>query len=94
MTTDPPAGAELTDNALQGEIELVGDLVVAASGSEGPLSDEEIDAALGIERPSSDAGSTVSDVQASSDGGHHGGREAGQGSGSAGGHGSSRRQHV
>jgi hypothetical protein len=50
MTTDPNAGAELTDDALQGEIELVGDLVVAASNSEGPLSDDEIDAALGIRR--------------------------------------------
>lgn len=50
MTTDPHAGAELTDDALQGEIELVGDLVVAASASERPLTDDEIDLALGIER--------------------------------------------
>jgi hypothetical protein len=50
MTTDPHAGAELTDDALQDEIELVGDLVVAASASERPLTDDEIDRALGIER--------------------------------------------
>jgi hypothetical protein len=50
MTTDPHAGAELTDGALQDEIELVGDLVVAASASERPLTDDEIDRALGIER--------------------------------------------
>lgn len=50
MTTDPHAGAELTDDALQGEIELVGDLVVAASASERPLTEDEIDRALGIER--------------------------------------------
>lgn len=50
MTTDPHAGAELTDDALHDEIELVGDLVVAASASERPLTDEEIDRALGIER--------------------------------------------
>ncbi|WP_406832455.1 hypothetical protein ABEG17_06425 [Pedococcus sp. KACC 23699] len=50
MTTDPHAGAELTDDALQHEIELVGDLVVAASASERPLTDDEIDQALGIER--------------------------------------------
>jgi hypothetical protein len=50
MTTDPHAGAELTDDALQDEIELVGDLVVAASASERPLTNEEIDQALGIER--------------------------------------------
>jgi hypothetical protein len=50
MTTDPRAGADLTDDALQTEIELVGDLVVAASASERPLTEDEIDAALGIER--------------------------------------------
>ena len=50
MTTDPRAGADLTDDALQNEIELVGDLVVAASASERPLTEAEIDAALGIER--------------------------------------------
>ena len=50
MTTDPHAGAELTDDALQDEIELVGDLVVAASASERPLTDDEIDRALGIHR--------------------------------------------
>jgi len=50
MTTDPRAGADLTDDALQDEIELVGDLVVAASASERPLTEEEIDEALGIQR--------------------------------------------
>ena len=50
MTTDPRAGADLTDDALQDEIELVGDLVVAASASERPLTEDEIDEALGIER--------------------------------------------
>lgn len=50
MTTDPHGGAELTDDALQNEIELVGELVVAASASERPLTDEEIDLALGIRR--------------------------------------------
>ena len=50
MTTDPRAGADLTDDALQNEIELVGDLVVAASASERPLTEAEIDEALGIER--------------------------------------------
>ena len=50
MTTDPRAGADLTDDALQNEIELVGDLVVAASASERPLTEDEIDEALGIDR--------------------------------------------
>lgn len=50
MTTDPHGGAELTDNALQDEIELVGDLVVAASASERPLTDDEIDKVLGVTR--------------------------------------------
>jgi hypothetical protein len=48
MTSDPIVGAELTDGALQDEIELVGDLVVAASASEGPLSEAEIDQVLGL----------------------------------------------
>jgi hypothetical protein len=48
MTTDPGASGDLTDDALQGEIELVGDLVVAASASERPLTDEEIDKVLGV----------------------------------------------
>ena len=55
MTTDPTAGAELTDDALQREIELVGELVVAASASDGPLTDEQIDLILGIERIHRDA---------------------------------------
>ncbi|NMM25253.1 MAG: hypothetical protein HHJ11_17560 [Phycicoccus sp.] len=38
----------LTDGELQSEIELVGDLVVAASSSEGPLPQEEIDRLLGV----------------------------------------------
>jgi hypothetical protein len=49
MTTDPAASGDLTDDALQGEIELVGELVVAASASERPLTDEEIDEVLGVE---------------------------------------------
>ena len=50
MTKDPRAGADLTDDALQTEIELVGDLVVAATASDEPLTEDEIDRALGIER--------------------------------------------
>ena len=48
MTQDPHAGGELTDDALQDEIELVGDLVVAASASARALTDEEIDRVLGV----------------------------------------------
>lgn len=39
---------ELRDMALHDEIELVGELIVAASTVDGPLSDSEIDDALGI----------------------------------------------
>lgn len=39
---------ELTDTALRDEIELVADLVVAASDSTCRMSDAEIDAALGL----------------------------------------------
>ena len=38
----------LTDSDLQFEIELVGDLVVAASASEGPLPQHEVDLLLGL----------------------------------------------
>ena len=50
MTSDPNAGGELTDDALQDEIELVGDLVVAASASTRALTNEEIDRVLGVKR--------------------------------------------
>jgi hypothetical protein len=42
------SNADLTDTDLRSEIELVGELVVAAAGSEGPLTQEEIDRALGV----------------------------------------------
>ncbi|HEY7722012.1 MAG TPA: hypothetical protein VIB11_09255 [Pedococcus sp.] len=48
MAGDPIVGTDLTDGALQDEIELVGELVVVASASKGPLSEEEIDEALGL----------------------------------------------
>ena len=38
----------LHDATLDAEIQLVGDLVVAATGSDGPLSQAQIDAALGV----------------------------------------------
>ena len=38
----------LTDNDLQSEIELVGDLVVAASACDGPLPQDEVDLLLGV----------------------------------------------
>jgi hypothetical protein len=38
----------LTDDDLQSEIELVGDLVVAASASDGPLTQDEVDRILGV----------------------------------------------
>jgi hypothetical protein len=62
MTMDPQAGGELTDDALQDEIELVGDLVVAASASQRALTDEEIDRVLGVKR-----GRSASHAQGSGD---------------------------
>ena len=38
----------LTDDDLQSEIELVGDLVVAATSSDGPMPQDEIDRLLGV----------------------------------------------
>ena len=46
MSSDPGEG--LTDDELQSEIELVGDLVVAATSSDGPLPQDEIDRLLGV----------------------------------------------
>jgi hypothetical protein len=47
----PAAGSddELQDTDLRDEIELVADLVVAASASDGPLSRAEIDRILGVQ---------------------------------------------
>ena len=39
---------ELTDVDLQEEIDLVGALVLAAAQADGPLSQEQIDAVLGV----------------------------------------------
>ena len=45
----------LTDEALREEIELVGDLVVAATASPGPMAQDDVDSVLGLscedERP-------------------------------------------
>ena len=41
---------DLQDDDLRQEIELVADLVVAASASDGPLSPAEIDRILGVNR--------------------------------------------
>ena len=43
-----PEDVNLTDNDLQSEIELVGDLVVAASACDGPLPQDELDLLLGV----------------------------------------------
>ena len=45
MAGDP----SLHDEQLEGEIRLVGELVLAASQSQGPLTQDEIDAVLGLE---------------------------------------------
>lgn len=55
MAPEQSGENELTDNALQAEIELVGELVVAASASERQLTDDEIDRALGVDRGHRDA---------------------------------------
>ena len=48
MAATESRGDNLTDDDLQSEIELVGDLVVAATSSDGPLPQEEIDRLLGV----------------------------------------------
>ena len=42
------------DNELAGEIELYGDLVVAASSQEEPMTPVEIDSALGLDEAADD----------------------------------------
>lgn len=51
MAAAEARGDNLTDVDLQSEIELVGDLVVAATSSDGPLPQDEIDRLLGVELP-------------------------------------------
>ena len=48
MAAAEPEGDNLTDDDLQSEIELVADLVVAATSSPGHLPTEEIDRLLGV----------------------------------------------
>ena len=48
MASAESRGDNLTDDELQSEIELVGDLVVAATSSDGPLPQDEIDRLLGV----------------------------------------------
>jgi hypothetical protein len=38
----------LTDDAMQSEIELVSDLVVAATSSDGPMHQDDVDMLLGV----------------------------------------------
>ena len=45
------ADPSLTDDELQEEIDLVGALVLAASQAEGPMSQDRIDAVLGVPGP-------------------------------------------
>ena len=59
----------LTDDDLQSEIELVGDLVVAATSSKGPLPQDEIDRLLGV-HPADDAVPTAKDADSVEDAGH------------------------
>jgi hypothetical protein len=48
MVADDTEVDTLTDSDLQSEIELVGELVVAASASDAPLSLDEVDRVLGV----------------------------------------------
>jgi hypothetical protein len=48
LVTETRAGDALRDDELEDEIALVGELVVAATSSESPLSLDQIDHALGL----------------------------------------------
>jgi hypothetical protein len=45
---------ELTDDVLESEIELVSRLVVAATSSDGPLRQDEVDLLLGVKHETGD----------------------------------------
>ena len=47
--TGPSAAAPLADDTLAEEIELYADVVVAASESDGPLPEGELDRVLGVD---------------------------------------------
>ena len=46
-----PGDPEITDEALGSEIELLSDVITAASGMEQSLSDAELDPVLGVDPP-------------------------------------------
>ncbi|WP_337059815.1 hypothetical protein [Kineococcus sp. G2] len=48
-TAPVPASGPLADDALAEEIELYADVVVAASESDGPLAESELDRVLGVD---------------------------------------------
>jgi hypothetical protein len=55
MSSEGPPADELRDAALHEEIELVGDLVVAASSAQGRLSQAEIDRLLRVQPGGADS---------------------------------------
>nr|WP_284289347.1 hypothetical protein [Angustibacter aerolatus] len=54
----------LRDEHLEDEIEMVGDLVVAATGATGPLTQDQIDAVLGVSPRDAEDGSEAGDEDA------------------------------
>ena len=44
-----PTADNLTDDALRSEIEMVSELVVAATSSDGPMDQDEVDLLLGVD---------------------------------------------
>ncbi len=48
LTDDDLADDDLTDDDLESEIELVSELVVAATSSDGPLGQDQVDHILGV----------------------------------------------
>ena len=52
---DDNGGDDLTDGDLESEIELVSELVLAATSSDGPLNQDELDHLLGVHLKRDDA---------------------------------------
>ncbi|MDN5795897.1 MAG: hypothetical protein L0H79_09130 [Intrasporangium sp.] len=74
MTREDEGSGDLLDTNLRDEIELVSDLVVAASGSERHFTRDEVDALLGVVHtvPAGPAAETLDEAAAHTDEGAHG----------------------
>ncbi|HEY7721617.1 MAG TPA: hypothetical protein VIB11_07235 [Pedococcus sp.] len=63
-----PDDPEINDEALGAEIELLGEIITAATDADRPLTDEQLDTALGVGHDETRAGSAALEGVATADG--------------------------